>query len=142
MAIEPEKTFFDYAAVWSPIILSIGSLVVSWFAFKKAGQSSKEIFINSLRDKVKNTKHTILGLINRSYSQDDKMVIVETIQDLLLYQGYIDEKNNHLTPYLRSELSILQEEIEDIVGAILIQDNIDSNKTIAKSKLNAFLKQL
>lgn len=142
MATEEPKTFLEYAAIWSPIILALGSFLVSWLAFKKAGQSSKEIFINSLRDKVKNAKHTILALADQPHTQDNKMVIIETIQDLLLYQGYIDEKNNHLTPYLRSELSLLQEEIEDIVGAILIQDDIDFNKTIAKSKLNAFLNQL
>lgn len=142
MPAEESKTFSDYAAVWSPILLSFLSLIVAWFAFKKAGQSSKEIFINSLRDKVKNAKHTILAIANQTYSQDEKMVIIETIQDLLLYQGYTDEKNNHLTPYLRSQLSSIQEEIEDIVGSILIQDNVDNNKALAKSKLNAFLSQL
>lgn len=142
MAAEAPKTFLDNAAVWSPIVLALASFIMSWFAFKKAGQSSKEIFINSLRDKVKNAKHTILGIVDQPYSQDNKMVIVETIQDFLLYQGYIDEKDNHLTAYLRSELSLLQEEIEDIVGSILIQDDIDVNKALAKSKLNAFLSQL
>jgi len=142
VAAEESKAFSDYAAIWSPIVLSLGSLFVSWLAFNKAGQSSKEIFINSLRDKVKNTKHFILNLENKTYSQDDKMSILETIQDFLLYQGYKDEKEKFLNAYIKTDLSNLQEELEDIVGYILIQDDVSNNKLIAKSKLNIFFNQL
>jgi len=132
----------DNAAVWFPIAFSLGSLIVSWLAFKKAGQSSKEIFINSFRDKIKNAKHFILNMENKQYTQDDKMSILETIQDFLLYQGYMDEKEKFLSTYIRTDLSNLQEELEDIVGLILIQQDVSSNKLIAKSKLNNFFSQL
>ena len=142
MAAEEPKTFIDYAAIWSPIILSFISLIIAWFAFKKAGHSSKEIFINSLRDKVMRAKYTILNLLEEEYSQDKKMIIVQEIQDFLLYQGYSDEKNNFLSIYLRDHLSNLQEEIEDILGLILIKEDISTNKNLATSKLNDFFNQL
>ena len=87
-------------------------------------------------------KYTILNLLEEEYSQDKKMIIVQEIQDFLLYQGYSDEKNNFLSIYLRDHLSNLQEEIEDILGLILIKEDISTNKNLATSKLNDFFNQL
>lgn len=142
MPPESEKTIFDYLAIWTPIIIAIGALFVSWLAYKKTEDTIKDNFINNLRDKVKTAKHKIIDLENKPYTQDDKMSVIETIQDLLFYQGYRDEKKKFLSQYLQDELSRLQENIEDNVALILNQKDALLNKNYAKSSLNSFLTQL
>lgn len=142
MAGESEKTFFDYAAVWAPILFAGGSFVVSWIAYNKAGQSSKEIFINSLRDKIKNAKITILEFDQRTYSQNDKIVITEKIRDMLLYQGYKKEKESFLDKGIQDELFSLQGNIEDYVSLVLSGYDIEMHKGSAQADLNSFLSRI
>lgn len=136
------KNIYDYLAIWLPILFALISLFVSWLAFKNTNTTSKENFINNLRDKIKSAKHEILTLQEKSYTQNEKMIIVEKLQDLLLYQGYKIEKAKFLDITIQDEIFLLQEEVEDNLSCILAQTDVLINKEQAKNSLNNFFKKL
>lgn len=136
------KDIYDYLAIWLPILFALASLLVSWLAFKNTNTTSKENFINNLRDKIKSAKYEILTLQEKSYTQNEKMIIVEKLQDSLLYQGYKIEKAKFLDSTAQNEIFLLQEEVEDNLSCILAQTDVLINKEQAKNSLNDFLKKL
>lgn len=136
------KDFYDHLAIWLPILFALASLLVSWLAFKNTNTTSRENFINNLRDKIKLAKHEILILQEKSYTQNEKIIIVEKLQDLLLYQGYKKEKEKFLNDNMQEEIFLLQENIEDNLSRILAQTDVQINKEQAKNSLNDFLKEL
>lgn len=137
-----EKDTFDYLVIWVPIIIALGSLVVSWLAFRNASSSSKETFINNLREKIKSAKHEILLLEEKDYTANEKNIIIEKIQDMLLYQGYKTEKEKFLSATIQKQIFSLQENIEDNLSCILACTDVTINKEQAKNSLNDLLTAL
>jgi len=102
---------------WVPIIISILSAIFAFRANMQTKQQAKESFKNNLRDGLKNAKYKILELDEKEYSiHREKMFIIESILDNLMYQAYPEEKKNYLTPAQEAELSTLQSDIEDNLG--------------------------
>lgn len=140
--MDTEKDVLDHLLVWAPIGIATLSLWVSRSAYLDVKSSSKDNFINNVRDKIKSAKQQILMLEDKDYSQNDKIIINQKIQDLLLYQGYKKEKELFLSTDKQKNLFSLQEEIEDFVSCILNRTDIQINKNQATSSLNSFLDKL
>ena len=102
-------------------------------------ESMKELFVSDLKKNVVKVKTKIINLSNKSYTQNEKISIIEDLQDLLLYQGFDTEKNKYLTREQGLDLFRLQEDIEDYVAQILVQYEVESFKQQSKETLNIFL---
>ncbi|MFW3405559.1 hypothetical protein ACN9JU_01590 [Aliarcobacter butzleri] len=125
------------------IIITILSLLVAIIIPLYVSRANKkEDFIKSLKENINKLKKFILTLEDKEYSQKDKIIIIETIQDYLFYMGYEKEKNKYLNPYQSKRLFNLQEELEDLTSNILIQCDTDVCKMQIKENLNIFLKDL
>ena len=140
--LEKGKTIFELVLTYAPILFSFASLFIAWRTFSDVKTTTKDNFINSLRKDINIAKHQILAIEIKIYSQADKLRINEAIQDLLLYQGYKKEKNKHLSAVQKSELSKLQEDIEDYVSCILNKTDVENNRLSSVHSLKGFLENL
>lgn len=126
-------------ATWIPIVISIFALWISYRSHEEIKKTSKNSFLNMLRDKIKSAKHIILKTKRKKYSINEKNIFIETIQDLLLYQGYKNEKQRYLLKETSDSLFNLQEQIEDYLSFILNNIDAEHNRELAKDALNNFL---
>jgi len=128
---------------WLPLIISFLSAIFAYKANLYTKQQAKESFKNTLRDGLKNAKYKILELAEKEYEDhQEKMLIIESISDNLMYQAYPDEKKKYLDDIQRKNLSILQEEIEDYLGLIMINTSPKENKTFAITAIKNYLSKL
>jgi len=128
---------------WLPLIISFFSAIFAYRANIYTKQQTRDSFKNTLRDGLKNAKYKILELEEREYkNHQEKMLIIESISDNLMYQAYPDEKNNYLNDSQRKDLSKLQEEIEDYLGLIMINTAPQENKSFAVSAIKNYLSKL
>lgn len=118
---------------------ALGSFIVASFALYRTSQTSKEIFLNNLRENTKRAKHNILELEVKTYTHIETVRIIEVLQDLTLYQGYKEEKKRYLNKLQNEKLSSLYEEIEDTASCILNDCDVDTNKQQIKESINNFL---
>ena len=131
---------------WS-LIVSVGALILAalsaFFSYQANAHTKKEAnknFRNTLSDKIRMAKHDILDLDCRVvYTDMQKISIVERIRDLLLYQGYTEEKKSFLNIEQQNKLSELQENIEDYLELILSSTDVNNNKEQAIGALNHYL---
>jgi hypothetical protein len=131
---------------WS-LIVSVGALILAalsaFFSYQANAHTKKEAnknFRNTLSDKIRMAKHDILDLDCRVvYTGMQKISIVERIRDLLLYQGYTEEKKSFLNIEQQNQLSELQENIEDYLELILSSTDVNNNKEQAIGALNHYL---
>ena len=124
------------------LILAGFSALFSYQANSHAKKEAKKNFRNSLSDKIKTAKHDILDLdCDEEYRWNgmQKISIVERIRDLLLYQGYTEEKKSFLNLEQQSKLSRLQMDIEDYLEVILSNTDVLNNKEQAVKALNNYL---
>lgn len=94
---------------------------------------------------MRTVKYEILQLNPDDFTNTDnnkKMCFMETIRDLMLYQIHEKKKKKFLTEQEQERLSKLQEEIDDCVGIIFINSDVDLNKTWATVTIQNFLKEL
>jgi hypothetical protein len=126
-----------------PIIVSIFSV---WFAYRANSinaELAQENFKNSLIDKLKNAKYMILQLKAKNYDHREKMLLIDTIMDHLLYQQNNQQKEKYLTALERNTLSNLQEEVEDNIGIFLSTNSgSEENKNLAINAIKNYLKDL
>lgn len=133
-----EKESIDYLA-WIALILSLLSAFFAYQANGQNNQSSKENFKNNLRDKLKSIKYKMFEIGNREYEHREKMFLIESVNDLMMYQQYNEEKKLYLTTIQKSKLSRLQEEVEDNLGLVLSGED-GYHKDAIVSSVNDFLK--
>ena len=105
-------------------------------------RNEKRDFIEKLKNNINNAKHFIIDLEDKQYSQREKIQTVEKIRDFLMYQGYEKEKASFLAPIQHKKLFKLQEDLEDLIGNVLIQCDSEVCKMQSKEELNLFLKDL
>lgn len=125
---------------WAPIIISV---LAAFFAYKANSinkELAKENFRNNLVDKLKNAKYMILNIEIKEYLHREKMLLIESINDHLLYQQNYNEKKKYMTTQEMNALSLIQEEIEDYLGVILIGQDITENKDLAINVIKNYLK--
>ena len=126
-----------------PIAVSIFSV---WFAYRANSinaELAQENFKNSLIDKLKNAKYMILQLEAKNYEHREKMLLIDTIMDHLLYQQNNQQKEKYLTALERDGLSNLQEEVEDNIGIFLSTNSgSEDNKNLAINAIKNYLKDL
>jgi hypothetical protein len=128
---------------WLPFVISILSAIFAYRANNYTHRHAKESFKNMLRSGLQNAKYKILELEEREYhNHQEKMLIIESISDNLMYQSYPEEKNNYLNDIQRSNLSNLQEEIETYLGLIMSNTDPKENKTLAISEIKKYLASL
>jgi len=128
---------------WLPFIISIVSAIFAYRANIYTHRQAKESFKNMLRSGLQNAKYKILELEEKEYhSHKEKMLIIESISDNLMYQSYPEGKNNYLDGIQRSSLSNLQEEIETYLGLVMVNTDPKENKTLAISEIKKYLANL
>lgn len=121
------------------LVVSISSAVFAFQANKQNKQQSKENFKNNLRDKLKTIKYKMFEIENREYEHREMMHLIESINDMMMYQQYSEEKKLYLTTIQKSKLSRLQEEVEDNLGLVLSgEDGYHKNAIVGS--VNDFLK--
>lgn len=121
------------------LVVSILSAVFAFQANKQNKQQSKENFKNNLRDKLKTIKYKMFEIENREYEHREKMHLIESINDMMMYQQYSEEKKLYLTTIQQNKLSSLQEEVEDNLGLVLSSED-GYHKDVIVSSVNDFLK--
>lgn len=134
-----KKTLMDIIILYFPIVISLGSLMVAYLAYRNNKNNAKQMFKNMLRENVKKAKHKILELEEKNYSSCERIIVVEIFRDLLFYQGYKDEKKQYLSDKQNDELSKMQEKIEDFISYIFVKQEVLKNKNEAKYSLNDLL---
>lgn len=123
-------------------IVAIVSLFIAIIALYKSSITSKEIFLNNIRENMKSVKHEILSLEVKKYEHLEQTRIIERFHDLTLYQGHVDEKKRYLNKIQQDKLFSLQEEIEDCTSCILKNCDIETNRNQIKQSINNFLEKL
>jgi len=127
---------------WAPIVVS---LIAAFFAYRANSinkELAKENFRNILIDKLKNAKYIILKLEVKEYEHQEKMLLVESVSDHLLYQQSSKGKEKYLNKDEQNNLSILQEEIEDYIGLLLLGTDVIVNRNLAINAIKEYLKKL
>ena len=126
-----------------PIVVSIFSALFAYRANSINAGLAQENFKNSLIDKLKNAKYMILQLKTKDYEHREKMLLIDTIMDHLLYQQNNQQKEKYLTALERNSLSNLQEEVEDNIGIFLSSNSgSEDNKSLAINAIKNYLKDL
>ncbi len=124
----------------TPIAISI---LAAYYAYKANAinrEGFKESFRNNLINKLKEAKYMILKLEIKTYEHREKMLLIESINDHLLYQQNSKEKKKYMSEHEMNKLSLLQEEVEDYIGVILIGQDIAENKDLAINVIKNYLK--
>lgn len=117
---------------WAPIVIS---LIATFFAYN-ANSLNKEGFRENFRsrliEKLKEAKTMILRLEVKEYEHREKMLLIESISDHLLYQQNSKEKKKYMSSHEIDELSTLQENIEDNLSIIMsgLDDEVNRNQAI------------
>lgn len=127
---------------WAPIGVSLIALFFAYKANNINQESAKENFRNILIDKLKNAKYIILRLEVKEYEHQEKMLLVESVSDHLLYQQSTKGKEKYLNKDEQNNLSILQEEVEDYVGLLLLGTDSAVNRNLAINAIKEYLKKL
>lgn len=125
------------------IAVSIISASFAHRANSLNAELAKDNFKNSLIDKLKNAKYMILQLEAKTYEHREKMLLIDTIMDHLLYQQNNQQKEKYLTVLEKNALSNLQEEVEDNIGIFLSSNSgSEDNKSLAINAIKNYLKDL
>lgn len=125
------------------LIASVASTYISWrqyYSSEKIGDK----FIACLVKNMKELKRTIL-MMDGGLEDKNRILFIETIHDLMLYQINEKDKLKFLTKEQRDLLSILQETIEDCVGNIFAKasvEDIEFNRGVASNAIKEFLKKI
>ena len=127
---------------WAPIGVSLIALFFAYKANNINQESAKENFRNILIDKLKNAKYIILRLEVKEYEHQEKMLLVESVSDYLLYQQSTKGKEKYLNKDEQNNLSILQEEVEDYVGLLLLGTDSAVNRNLEINAIKEYLKKL
>ena len=123
------------------LVVSILSAVFAFQANKQNKQQSKENFKNNLRDKLKTIKYKMFEIENKEYEHREKMLLIDSINDMMMYQQYSEEKKLYLTYSQQRGLSKLQEDVEDNLGLVLSgEDGYHKNAIV--SSVNDFLRDV
>lgn len=127
---------------WGPIVIS---MVAAFFAYKANSinqELAKESFKNSLVDKLKSAKYMILKLDVKEYEHREKMLLIESINDHLLYQQYSKNKDKYMTSEELYKLSLLQENVEDSLAIFLSGTDGEENRNMAINSIKNYLSEL
>ena len=123
----------------APIVIS---LIAVFFAYK-ANSLNKEGFRENFRsrliEKLKEAKNMILQLEVKKYEHREKMLLIESISDYLLYQQNSKEKKKYMSNHEVDELSILQENIEDNLSIIMNGLDGEINRDQAINSIKNYL---
>ncbi|MBE3610510.1 hypothetical protein [Campylobacter californiensis] len=93
---------------------------------------------------MKELKRTIL-MMDSGLEDKNRILFIETIHDLMLYQINEKDKQKFLTKEQRDLLSTLQETIEDCVGNIFAKasvEDVEFNRGVASNAIKDFLKTI
>ena len=129
------------------IIISLCSAVFtgisSYIAWKQYKSSEKKIdkFRDTIRNNFKILKNIIIAMDN-NLTGKDKILFIENVHDLTLYQINEKEKEIFLTKQENYSLSKIQEDIEDYIGNIFAATDPEINKQMAIASIKTFLKEL
>jgi len=127
---------------WAPIVISFIALFIAYKSNENSKESAKENFRINLIDKLKNAKYIILKLEFKEYEHREKMLLIESVNDHLLYQQNNKEKNKYMSENEQDKLSVLQESIEDCLAVFLSGTDEDINRNLAISGIKEYLKIL
>ena len=123
----------------APIVIS---LIAAFFAYR-ANSLTKEGFRENFRsrliEKIKEAKNMILQLEVKKYEHREKMLLIESISDYLLYQQNSKEKKKYMSNHEVDELSILQENIEDNLSIIMNGLDGEINREQAINSIKNYL---
>lgn len=78
---------------------------------------------------------------NKEYEHREKMLLIESINNLMLYKQYSEEKKLYLAYSQQSGLSKLQEEVEDNLGLVLSGED-GYHKDAIVGSVNNFLRDV
>lgn len=132
------------------IIISIFALIISivsaYINYKQYRSSEKrsDKFKDSLIKNMQDLKRTILTM-DSDLDEKNKILFVETLHDLMLYQINEKDKINFLTKEQNRLLSELQVNIEDCIGNIFAKirvEDIEFNRGMAVREIQSFLKKI
>lgn len=127
---------------WGPIVISI---IAAFFAYRANSINqdlAKENFRNSLVDKLRNAKYMILKLESKEYVHREKMLLIESINDHLLYQQSSKDKEKYMTKDELNKLSLLQEDVEDNIAVLLCGSDGEANRDLAINSIKNYLLEL
>lgn len=125
------------------LMASAASACISWrqyYSSEKIGDK----FIACLAKNMKELKRTIL-MMDGGLEDKNRILFIETIHDLMLYQINEKDKLKFLTKEQRDLLSVLQETIEDCVGNIFAKtsaEDVEFNRGVASNAIKEFLKKI
>lgn len=124
---------------WAPIVISV---IAAFFAYRANSinrEGFRENFRSRLIEKLKEAKNIILHLEIKEYEHREKMLLIEPIRDHLLYQQNSKEKKKYMSADEMSELSLLQEKIDDNLEILLSGTDGETNRDLAINYIKNFL---
>lgn len=124
---------------WLPLVISISAAYFAYSANAINQESFKNSFREKLVDKLKEAKYMILRLEIREYEHREKMLLIESINDHLLYQQNSKEKDKYMTKSELNKLSLLQENVEDNLAVLLSGTDGESNRDLAISTIKNYI---
>lgn len=133
----------DVVAIIISLCSAIFTGVSSCIAWKQYESSEKKIdkFRYTIRNNFKILKNIIISMDN-NLTDKDKILFIENVHDLTLYQINEKEKEIFLTKQENYSLSKIQEDIEDYIGNIFAATDPEINKQMAIASIKTFLKEL
>ena len=133
----------DVVAIIISLCSAIFTGVSSRIAWKQYESSEKKIdkFRDTIRNNFKILKNIIISMDN-NLTDKDKILFIENVHDLTLYQINEKEKEIFLTKQENYSLSKIQEDIEDYIGNIFAATDPEINKQMAIASIKTFLKEL
>ena len=121
------------------LMASAASAYISWRQYCSSEKIGDK-FMACLVKNMKELKRTILMIEDKN-----RILFIETIHDLMLYQINEKDKQKFLTKEQRDLLSTLQETIEDCVGNIFAKasvEDVEFNRGVASNAIKDFLKTI
>lgn len=125
------------------LMASAASAYISWRQYCSSEKIGDK-FMACLVKNMKELKRTIL-MMDSGLEDKNRILFIETIHDLMLYQINEKDKQKFLTKEQRDLLSTLQETIEDCVGNIFAKasvEDVEFNRGVASNAIKDFLKTI
>lgn len=124
-----------------PIIISFIALFVSWLTYINGSKNLENNFRDMLSKNIKSVKYTIINMEKSQYDTlSKKILLMEIVNDKLYYMQKETEKKKYLTSIEYKNLFDLQLDIEDCIGCIMLDTDIETNKNIAINNINNCIK--